>query len=963
VKMSPEEQELAVGEFVAKHASSYDPSTDDYERPPFAADIKEGKNDPIYNAHSYHTKVPPRSIIPYILHYTQPGDLILDPFCGSGMTGVAAQMCASPPADLLEQFSKLRDSVGPRACILNDLSPAACHIAYNYTTPVDIQSLKQEFERIRAAVKGEFDWLYSTEHYEPAVGLHDSANAKVAARLKNAPSGSPHTLIPVGDRTWELLDREEVETRLGYPVTKLPRQADWGDIDVAEVKQWVCIPALIQYTIWSDVYRCEGFVPVEEPTGKLSLRGKNVGKPLMKRRSVQRGCRNEFRLWDVGVDFQTREVRERFSCPSCGQQWTVDNATLLRTEPTSVIYEYTCFNKKHEVAERRVHRKLSRHDENKLTEIDASELKYWYPTAQIVPGEQGNPFLNRGIRTVDRFWTPRNLRALARLWREFDLVSDKRLQEPLRFLFTSVAVGICSRMTRYNFGKRGNGAMAMRLYFPHFQAEANVLTVMVGKLDDIAGYYTANDCLSSQVQVTTCPAQQMLLIPDSSIDFIFADPPFGRNIAYAELNILWEAWLGSTTDVSKEAITSNGRKWDVESYAEKMREAFKEMFRVLKPGRYALVEFNNSDPKLRLFEQIKLAAISAGFEICGMAILDKQHKSYNQTVGAIRGEDTVDKDVVFNLRRPSAIPLVRTTQNQDLERQVVDTVRQHLSSLPERIKSDPSKYSNEHRTTATIHSVLMNALIPRGVSVELLNLPLIERACERYFRKVGPHWYLRGEAVGNGTGTDSLFEDEAIIRDEVTAIAWLRQQLKNCPMLIGELKPLWMRTTGVLPAEECQELVLEDILTENFWRDPDTNRWREPTGEERERMNDDHSIRVLHDAERFVKGHLKKPTTDRDQCEWIDVLFQACRTCEDNDSQSLPALRGFEAGEGYRLIGRLFQTILREKVSDVEYARAEKQARIASQRLSARIEADALEMETKRAKRKGPTLFDGLDDA
>ena len=62
----------------------YDPATDDYERPPFAADIKEGKNDPIYNAHSYHTKVPPRSIIPYILHYTQPGDLVLDLFCGSG---------------------------------------------------------------------------------------------------------------------------------------------------------------------------------------------------------------------------------------------------------------------------------------------------------------------------------------------------------------------------------------------------------------------------------------------------------------------------------------------------------------------------------------------------------------------------------------------------------------------------------------------------------------------------------------------------------------------------------------------------------------------------------------------------------------------------------------------------------------------------------------------------------------
>jgi DNA modification methylase len=79
------ENDLA--DFVARHARPYDPETDTYDRPAFAADIKEGKNDPIYNGHSYHTKVPPRAIIPYILHYTEPGDLVLDPFCGSGMLG------------------------------------------------------------------------------------------------------------------------------------------------------------------------------------------------------------------------------------------------------------------------------------------------------------------------------------------------------------------------------------------------------------------------------------------------------------------------------------------------------------------------------------------------------------------------------------------------------------------------------------------------------------------------------------------------------------------------------------------------------------------------------------------------------------------------------------------------------------------------------------------------------------
>ena len=33
----------------------------------------------------------------YILHYTKPGDIVFDGFCGTGMTGVAAQLCGDRP--------------------------------------------------------------------------------------------------------------------------------------------------------------------------------------------------------------------------------------------------------------------------------------------------------------------------------------------------------------------------------------------------------------------------------------------------------------------------------------------------------------------------------------------------------------------------------------------------------------------------------------------------------------------------------------------------------------------------------------------------------------------------------------------------------------------------------------------------------------------------------------------------
>jgi len=42
--------------------------------------------------HVYWSKKPHGAIRQYILHYTQPGDIMLDPFCGSGGTALVALM-------------------------------------------------------------------------------------------------------------------------------------------------------------------------------------------------------------------------------------------------------------------------------------------------------------------------------------------------------------------------------------------------------------------------------------------------------------------------------------------------------------------------------------------------------------------------------------------------------------------------------------------------------------------------------------------------------------------------------------------------------------------------------------------------------------------------------------------------------------------------------------------------------
>ena len=155
-----------IAEFIERHGTPYDEATDDYHCEPFAADVSEGKNDPIYNAHSYHTKVPHKAIMRYILHYTKPGDIVFDGFCGTGMTGVAAQMCGNPDPTFKLQIEKEMPGIewGARKAILSDLSPAATFIAYNYNTPVDVAEFQEEAKRILAEVEKECGWMYETRH-------------------------------------------------------------------------------------------------------------------------------------------------------------------------------------------------------------------------------------------------------------------------------------------------------------------------------------------------------------------------------------------------------------------------------------------------------------------------------------------------------------------------------------------------------------------------------------------------------------------------------------------------------------------------------------------------------------------------------------------------------------------------------------------------------------------------------
>lgn len=160
-----------ISEFVRRYGVPYSEETDDYQCEPFASDVSEGKSDPIYMAHSYHTKVPYKAIKKYIMHYTKPGDLVLDAYCGTGMTGVAAQNCKYPDDVAISLFDDTDGKrYGARKAILADLSPVAAFIAYNCNRETDSEELANEIDDWLATSEKAVGWVYKTKHTNNSEG-------------------------------------------------------------------------------------------------------------------------------------------------------------------------------------------------------------------------------------------------------------------------------------------------------------------------------------------------------------------------------------------------------------------------------------------------------------------------------------------------------------------------------------------------------------------------------------------------------------------------------------------------------------------------------------------------------------------------------------------------------------------------------------------------------------------------
>lgn len=717
-----------VEEFIREHGTPYDEATDDYQREPFTSDVSEGKNDPIYNAHSYHTKVPYKAIMRYILHYTKPGDIVFDGFCGTGMTGVAAQMCGVEDYDLAQAMTESVEFVnwGKRFAVLSDLSPAATFIASVYNSPVDVEQFAADFEKIFNAVKAEFGWMYETKHTDGKT----------------------------------------------YP---------------------------INYTVWSDVFICPS-------------------------------CGEEFVFWDVAVDKKTGKVNETFRCPKCQAEMSKTQCThAVETYYDSILKTEHAINKQVPVMiSYRVGKKLltktpDAYDFAVLDKVNRLETPDWFPTDRMREGKESRRNDKSGITHVNHFYTRRTLLVLAAFWNSINQnIHDRLLNLTLKATLTGVMLGV-SKLQRFRlYSTFPNMILSGTLYIGSTIREWNVLDWVQGKFHSIEKMKRL--IKNFKAAIISCQSlTDMRNVPDSSIDYIFTDPPFASNLMYSELNFIWEAWLKVITNNETEAVVNPVQQKDLAEYQSLMTRAFFECFRILKPNRWLTVEFHNS--KNAVWNAIQESLMRAGFVIADVRILDKRQGSFKQ----VTTTSAVKQDLIISAYKPRDSMIEEFYRRAGSSETAWLFVREHLKNLPVVVKVGDKLATVSERQKFLLYDRMVAFHLLKGLSVPIGAAEFYGGLAERFIEQDEMYFLPNQINEYNAARVERNLmqtEESLFILDEKTAIDWIARQLQAARQTYQDLQPNFMQAPrAVKKGEEIPELAT--LLEENFLRDAD-ERWYVP---------------------------------------------------------------------------------------------------------------------------------------
>ncbi|MBI1278446.1 MAG: DNA methylase [Anaerolineaceae bacterium] len=417
-------------------------------------------------------------------------------------------------------------------------------------------------------------------------------------------------------------------------------------------------------------------------------------------------CQTEISYWDATVRHYPLQIVDAFDCPSCHAKCSV-NACKRAIE--SFIDPLT-----HDKSERkkrvlvqvygktgsRTWRREPTEDDRELNDsIKDIPLPLSAPIRHIVWGDLHRAGYHKGITHLHHFYTSRNFLAVATLW---DLANafPENVRDALKLLVLSYNSSHSTLMTRVVV-KNGQGDFVITgsqsgvLYISGLPIEKNVFEGVSRKIKTLKQSFALIHGSAGKVKVHNRSSEDINL-PNSSIDYVFTDPPFGDYIPYAEINQINELWLGTTTDRSKEIIVSDAQGRSVAEYSNMIGKVFKEISRLLKPNGLATIVFHSA--RSEIWRALTQSYSGAGLVVRASTILDKLQASFKQTVS----EGSVKGDPLLLLSKGNAI---ESSEN------IESVVREIFSelSLADKATADPKR----------LYSRFISRCLELGIDVEI----------------------------------------------------------------------------------------------------------------------------------------------------------------------------------------------------------------------------------------------------
>ena len=347
-------------------------------------------------------------------------------------------------------------------------------------------------------------------------------------------------------------------------------------------------------------------------------------------------------------------------------------------------------------------------------------------------------------------------------------------------------------------------------------AEVNYRYSMGGKLKKISKYLS----ISKHNSLVSTSSSTHMAIKSNSIDYIFVDPPFGSNIMYSELNLIWESWLKIKTNIKQEAVISKIQQKAIGEYTELITKSFKEFYRILKPNRWITVEFHNS--KSLIWNQIQKAITQSGFVIANVSVLDKKGETFNQ----MNADGAVKNDLIISAYKPK-----EGFQNKFLELAgdglEEEFIKMHLAHL----KTEPSV----ERTEQMLYSKLLAYYVQRSYTVKYDSSTFYKMLRDNFIGE-DSYWFNEDQLDNyREYKKKMLLEDITeiksgqmvlFIQDEKTAIIWLNTFL-NESMDFQEIHPAYTKIANI-SGDNVPDI--KELLDKNFILED--GRYRRPQSEE-----------------------------------------------------------------------------------------------------------------------------------